>query len=160
MARRHNQYRNRVTRERGHEDQDLADKNRVKKIMEGHGYTCQFNLYLLTARSGDALDYMFVGAVTETMLERYKLAARPDVVCIPHFDPDDDPSPAPVIIEVDGAVHRKELDARDLYLELGIAQIILNKQYLELEGITWEAWIADGLATIKKRQGKEEASDA
>lgn len=156
MSRRHNQYRNRASRAAGSEDMDLADKKRVKKIMEEHGYNCQFNLYLLTSRSSDALDYLFVGTVTEAMLERYKLAARPDVVCIHATDL----KPAPIIIEIDGAVHKKDLDERPLYTELGIPQIILNKEYLELEGISWETWIADGLQAIRKRQGKEEASDA
>ena len=142
MARKHNQYRNRITRRAGSEDMDWQDKQRVKKIMESYGYTCLSNPYLIVPRDEDNQapaathpGYIIFQTVNENMLGDWKLAARPDITCHNAY------GNLELIVEIDGAVHKKDLDERPIYTELGIAHIIINKEYLKKEMIPWDVYI-------------------
>ena len=143
MGRRHNQYRNRATRAAGHEDMDMLDKKIATTIMEKMGYECHSNLFLAVPRDPNhPHKWAVTPTITEDELKTWKLAARPDVYCIHQTESRFETI---VIIEIDGDVHRGDLDERPLYTELGIKHIIVNKTYLKQEGITWEAWIRDRL---------------
>lgn len=139
MARRHNQYRNRQTRRMGSEEMDFEDKARVVKIMEGHGYRCGTNKFLLTPRfdvmpDAPAEAFVVQSTVPESMLRKWKLSARPDITC---YDLEGNPV---LIIEIDGKYHRN-FDHHAVYDELGVPYIQINKEHCDVTGTTWEDWI-------------------
>ena len=147
MGRRHNQYRNRRTRSLAGEDDDFTDKKKVVKIMESMGYWCKTNQYLMVHRymeTDSGRLYDLLDAVHTNMLGEWKLAARPDVTVY------DDAGKLVLIAEVDGDVHKGDLDERPLYTELEIPAIIINKRYLEQEGISWESWVRQHMEAIRR----------
>ena len=136
--RRGNQYRAKITRAYGSEQQDLTDKNHVKAVLQYMDYEhIKFNLFLVVhPQYGWEVNH----EVTETAIKGgWRLRARPDVCAWKSHDSE------MIIVEIDGAVHTKDLDERPLYTELGIKHVIINKEYLEKEKISWADWLKSQL---------------
>ena len=137
MSKKYNQLRNKRSREHGSEAMDLTDKLAVKKILENLGYVdIIFNSFLL--RRGET-EYTFATTVEEEHLQSgWTLARLPDVIFRMDY------YSKYCIVEIDGDVH-KDYDTDDVYDELGIKYVKLNKTYLKQENITWEQWIKEML---------------
>ena len=133
MPAKHNQYRNRITRTYGSADMDTEDKNKVKKILKSMGATdIRFNMYLAIASYEPPL-YGVYASMSKAQVVATQKIRHPDVIC--------EYAGGPLIIEIDGAVHKGDLDYDDDYEALSIPYVKLNKEYLKNENIAWADWI-------------------
>lgn len=139
-SKRYNQHIAKSSRFHGSEDQDLGDKLKVMRIMRDLGYASTSNMYMIVPRDPEKQEWRLTELVSNAILHDWKLVARPDVACIKdgHFE---------LLVEIDGNVHKSH-DTRPLYDELGIKYVIVNKWFLETEGISWKDWIIAELGRI------------
>ena len=138
---RHNQARNKKTRVYGSEDMDVIDKNRVIKYLNENNYDAITNRFLIVPKDIEKKNYLYMQFVKGWWLKDWKIIARPDIICWHRKLPDAEN----IIIEIDGAVHKKELDSREIYKEYGIKHIIINKEYLNTVNTSWENYLDEKL---------------
>ena len=131
-------YKNRITKYHGSEDMDLRDKQRVRTSLRKLGFQIiKFNWFLVGSKDIEDTECYVTQDVTELEIKNKKILARPDVIAI--IDK------SLLIVEIDGAYHKKDLDNRPIYTELNIPHLIINKEYLEKEHISWEDYIKNNL---------------
>lgn len=127
-------YKNKITKYHGSADMDLKDKNRVKDILKQLGFEeVKFNLFLIQSKNIEDQTYQFVHQMTDLEARHFKIIARPDVVAFKEN--------RLFIIEIDGKVHKSNLDNRPIYEELELPYVIINKEYLNQENIDWKSHI-------------------
>ena len=140
---RHNQYRNKITRERGSVDMDHADKLRVEKILKDiRPLDAVFiNWFLFHSRSTRLLSWQ--AYITDYDITDCESLCRPDLLCF--FAGRDD---QPYVIEIDGAVHKGDHKREKRYRDLGVPAIIVNKADLDYLDTPWEQYIKEQIANL------------
>ena len=135
MKKRHNQYRNRITRAFGSTGMDISDKNKVKLILESMGAIhIKFDMFLgIQSWDRNGPTHGLFESMTKAVADQMLKIRHPDVICWYKN--------RLLIVEIDGDVHKGDLDYDDDYTALGIPYVKINKSYLKKEGITWAGWI-------------------
>ena len=138
------QYRNKITKLRGSEDMDLADKNIVRMVVRDAGLEAKFN-WFFAANEHDG--WICQPELTEPEAKRYGLILhRPDVAVygirgLHGF------------IEIDGAAHsgKKRDWERDRDYELmGIPCVVANKADLAARGEALADYVAKNMPILAK----------
>ena len=135
-----NQIKARKTRQAGSEDMDFQDKKRVCVWLKRHGYNYAVNRYFLIPKDLENQNWALCETVHSIMLRKYKLVTRPDIWAWKGKEQNQG-----IAIEIDGKVHKKELDSRKVYAARGIKQVIINKEYLKKINKTWEVYLGEHL---------------
>ncbi|MCY4490425.1 MAG: hypothetical protein OXC46_03060 [Thaumarchaeota archaeon] len=147
---RHNQYRNKITKQRGSVDMDMDDKLRVKHIISKllPDFTICLNWFVWKNSKGDVAWKEYVSY--DESQDCHHLT-RPDVLAMAKY---------PYVqgarrcgfyifaIEIDGAVHKGDARRQRRYNELRIPAIIVNKADLDYLDMTWANYIEDQLTNL------------
>ena len=146
------QYRAKITRERGSEDMDLLDKQKVKNIIRElyPDHSVYLNYFLWHSKSENKIK--FSDHLKECDVKDCEYLSRPDVLCWARWQ--DHKLSKPYVIEIDGDVHRGDHKRQVRYFALEVPLIVINKADLKEIAMSWQEFIISEMERLKiNKQG-------